>query len=79
VSLVETSTDRYFAVITFGGWADDKSFTDKETELKEMLDKDGVEMLAGRHSWLQQYDPPFNPVFRLNEVWVPIKPVAVGA
>lgn len=44
-----------------------------------MLDKDGIEMLAGRHSWLQQYDPPFNPVFRLNEVWVPIKPVAVGA
>jgi len=74
VVLKHDTEEKVFAVISFPGWADGHSFTAKEEELKNLLARDGIKAWDGHHSWLAQYDPPFMPVFRHNEVWVPVNP-----
>eukprot|EP00281_Chroomonas_sp_CCMP1168_P026585 CAMPEP_0206229970 /NCGR_PEP_ID=MMETSP0047_2-20121206/9988_1 /ASSEMBLY_ACC=CAM_ASM_000192 /TAXON_ID=195065 /ORGANISM="Chroomonas mesostigmatica_cf, Strain CCMP1168" /LENGTH=220 /DNA_ID=CAMNT_0053653319 /DNA_START=32 /DNA_END=694 /DNA_ORIENTATION=- len=73
VSLMHTKTDRYFAVVQFGGFASGDDLDKRGDQLKAELSQDGV-LVLDRRSWLAQYDPPFNPIFRHNEVWVPVAP-----
>lgn len=61
-----------FAVLRFSGVADEELVSDKSAELLELL-KNGVWEISGSPS-VFGYDPPWTlPLFRRNEVVLPVK------
>lgn len=74
VDIIQTPEDYLVAVVTFGGFAQEADFKEKESQLRAALERDGVKTREGEWGrvWAG-YDPPFRLFDRHNEVWVQIE------
>ena len=71
VSLVERPA-RVYAVVRFTGVGKDEKMVEKEKELRESLQRDGIEVDGA--AVFARYDPPWTfPLFRRNEVLIPVR------
>lgn len=61
------------AAVTFSGTMRASLIADKERELREALEKDGVKTKAGAEAMAAGYNPPWTPAFlKTNEVMLEV-------
>lgn len=58
------------AVSSFGGWTTPESVKSQMARLRDLLKKDDVD--ARPEHIISVYSSPFQPIFRKNEVWIPL-------
>jgi hypothetical protein len=68
--IIENKGDEYVAAIRFGGYASDASIQEYSGKLKALLEAKGIKWY-GDFRFLG-YNPPFQPVFRRNEIIVSV-------
>jgi len=69
--VLENSKEEYVAAIRFGGYASDSVIQKQTARLQKLLEEKGI-VWYGNFRFLG-YNPPFQPVFRRNEIIVSVK------
>jgi len=69
--VLENSKEEYVAAIRFGGYASDSVIQKQSARLQKLLEEKGIAWY-GNFRFLG-YNPPFQPVFRRNEIIVSVR------
>jgi len=69
--VLENSKEEYVAAIRFGGYASDSVIQKQSARLQKLIEEKGIAWY-GNFRFLG-YNPPFQPVFRRNEIIVSVR------